>query len=59
MTDYRTKIDLLGKVRVPASAYYGANTQRPLEKFPISARRMPRQFIRAMGIIKYAAARDS
>jgi fumarate hydratase class II len=56
MTDYRSEIDSLGEVRVPASAYYGAHTQRALENFPISGRRMPREFIRAMGIIKGAAA---
>jgi len=56
MRDYRVEIDSLGKVRVPASAYYGAHTQRALKNFPISGRRMPREFIRAMGIIKWAAA---
>jgi len=56
MTDYRVEIDSLGEVRVPASAYYGAHTQRALENFPISGRRMPREFIRAMGIIKWAVA---
>jgi fumarate hydratase class II len=56
MTDYRIETDSMGEVRVPASAYYGAHTQRALENFPISGRRMPREFIRAMGIIKWAAA---
>jgi fumarate hydratase, class II len=56
MTDYRVEIDSMGKVKVPSSAYYSAHTQRALENFPISGRRMPREFIRAMGIIKYAAA---
>jgi fumarate hydratase class II len=56
MTDYRIEVDLLGEVRIPASAYYGAHTQRALENFPISGRRMPREFIRAVGIIKCAAA---
>jgi fumarate hydratase class II len=56
MPDYRIEIDSLGEVRVPSSAYYGAQTQRALENFPISGRRMPREFIRAMGVIKCAAA---
>jgi len=56
MNDYRIEVDSLGEVRVPSSAYYGAQTQRALENFPISGRRMPREFIRAIGIIKWAAA---
>jgi fumarate hydratase, class II len=56
MTDYRIEIDSMGEVEIPATAYYGAHTQRALENFPISGRRMPREFIRAMGIIKCAAA---
>jgi fumarate hydratase class II len=56
MPDYRIEADSLGQIRVPASAYYGAHTQRALENFPISGRRMPGEFIRAVGIIKWAAA---
>jgi fumarate hydratase class II len=56
MTDYRTEIDSLGEVKVPASAYYGAHTQRAVGNFPVSGRRMPREFIRAVGIIKWTAA---
>ena len=56
MTDYRIEVDSLRKVRIPTSAYYGAHTQRALENFPISGKRMPREFIRAVGIIKCAAA---
>ena len=56
MTGYRIETDSLGEVKVPASAYYGAQTQRALENFPISRRRMTREFVRAMGIIKCAAA---
>jgi fumarate hydratase class II len=56
MKNYRIETDSLGKVKVSASAYYGAQTQRAIENFPISGKRMPREFIRAMGIIKYAAA---
>ena len=56
MSDYRIESDSLGEVNVPAEAYYGAQTQRAIENFPISGKRMPREFIRALGIIKWAAA---
>lgn len=56
MSDFRFETDSLGPVKVPAPAYYGAQTQRALENFPISGRRMSREFIRALGIIKGAAA---
>jgi fumarate hydratase class II len=46
----------MGEMEVPASAYYGAQTARAIENFPISGIRFPRQFIRAMGMIKFAAA---
>jgi len=47
----------MGEVRVPADALYGAQTQRAVENFPISRLRFPRAFIRALGLIKSAAAR--
>ncbi|TCT14874.1 fumarase class II [Natranaerovirga pectinivora] len=53
---YRIETDTLGSVMVPSSAYYGAQTQRALDNFPISGLRLPRSFIRAQGIIKAAAA---
>lgn len=53
---YRIQKDSLGEVRVPINAYYGAQTQRAVENFPISGLHLPRRFIRAQGIIKYAAA---
>ncbi len=56
MSDYRIETDTLGEVKVPATAYYGAQTQRAYENFQISGYRFPRQFIRALGIIKRAAA---
>ncbi|MCS7259360.1 MAG: class II fumarate hydratase [Anaerolineae bacterium] len=56
MTAYRIEKDSLGEVRVPADRLYGAQTQRALENFPISGLRMPRPFIRALGLIKGAAA---
>jgi fumarate hydratase class II len=54
---YRTERDSLGEVRVPAGALYGAQTQRAVDNFPISGIRFPRAFIRALGLIKGAAAR--
>jgi fumarate hydratase class II len=47
----------MGEMRVPADALYGAQTQRAAENFPISGLRFPRAFIRALGLIKSAAAR--
>jgi len=46
----------MGSVKVPASAYYGAQTQRALENFQISDLVFPRRFIRALGIVKKASA---
>jgi len=56
MNNYRIESDSLGNVQVPESAYYGAQTQRAFENFPISDKRIPRSFIRALGLIKKAAA---
>jgi len=55
--NYRIESDSMGEVQVPAAAYYGAQTQRAVQNFPISGLRFPREFIRAMGLIKRAAAR--
>jgi fumarate hydratase class II len=55
-TDYRIERDSLGEVRVPANAIYGAQTQRAVDNFAISDLRFPRIFIRALGMIKGAAA---
>tara|TARA_B110000014_G_C20117638_1_gene590812 strand:- start:1216 stop:2613 length:1398 start_codon:yes stop_codon:yes gene_type:complete len=52
----RTERDSLGPVEVPSNRYYGAQTQRSLENFKISGERFPREFIRAYGILKKAAA---
>ncbi len=46
----------MGEVEVPASAYYGAQTQRAADNFPISGWRFGRRFIRALGLVKWAAA---
>ncbi|GJM45622.1 MAG: fumarate hydratase class II [Gemmatimonadota bacterium] len=52
----RTETDSLGDVQIPAGSYYGAQTQRAVDNFPISGHRMPPPFIHAMGRIKSAAA---
>jgi len=57
MADYRVEQDSLGEVRVPADALYGAQTQRAVDNFAISGIRFPRVFIRALGLIKGAAAK--
>src|SRR5439155_609637 len=57
LMDYRIEKDSMGEVRVPKSALYGAQTQRAVENFPISGYTFPRTFIRALGLIKAAAAR--
>ncbi|KAB7512789.1 aspartate ammonia-lyase [Halosegnis rubeus] len=54
--DYRTESDSLGEMQVPADAYWGAQTQRAVENFPISGITFSRRFIRALGIVKKAAA---
>ena len=46
----------MGEVQVPAEAYYGAQTQRAVENFPISGWTLPRALIHAMGRVKYACA---
>jgi fumarate hydratase, class II len=53
----RIERDSMGEMHVPAHALYGAQTQRAVENFPISNLRFPREFIRAIGLIKLAAAR--
>src|SRR2546430_553661 len=54
---WRLERDTMGEMRVPADALYGAQTARAVENFPISGRRFPRSFIRALGLIKSAAAK--
>ena len=53
---YRIERDSLGEVKVPTDALYGAQTQRAVDNFPISDLRFPRAFIRALAMIKGAAA---
>jgi len=56
MSDFRTERDSMGEVRLPADAYYGAQTQRAVENFPISGQTLPPEWIHAMGLVKWAAA---
>ena len=56
MGEYRIEKDSMGELRVPAAALYGAQTQRAVQNFPISGLRLPRAFIRALGLIKAAMA---
>jgi fumarate hydratase class II len=53
---FRTESDSMGPMQVPASAFYGAQTARAVENFPISNLRFPRSFLRALGLIKKHAA---
>ena len=55
-SEYRTEHDSMGELQVPADALWGAQTQRAVQNFPISGLTMPREFIRALGLIKEAAA---
>ncbi len=57
MSDFRTESDSMGELQVPADALWGAQTQRAVNNFPISGQAMPRNFIRALGLIKAACAR--
>jgi fumarate hydratase class II len=54
--DYRIERDSLGEMQVPADAYWGAQTQRAVENFPISGIEFSRRFVRALGVVKKAAA---
>ena len=56
MTEFRIEKDSMGEMKVPQDVYYGAQTARAVDNFPISQSRMPRAMIRAMGEIKRAAA---
>src|ERR1700722_18675353 len=56
ISDFRVEHDSMGEVRVPARAYYGAQTQRAVENFPISGWPLLPELIHALGLVKYAAA---
>ncbi len=54
--EYRIESDTMGEIKVPADKYYGAQTARSLMNFKIGYEKMPRELIRALGILKKAAA---
>ena len=54
--EYRVDQDSMGSINVPKQAYFGAQTQRSIENFPIGRETMPESFLRALAIIKQAAA---
>jgi fumarate hydratase class II len=56
MSEFRVEKDSMGEVKVPAQAYYGAQTQRAVENFPISGQPLPKRLIHALGLVKIAAA---
>src|SRR5438128_6509114 len=59
MADFRVEKDFLGEVKVPKDAYWGVQTQRAIENFPISGIRFGRRFIYALGLIKMACAQTN
>ena len=56
---HRMERDSMGEMKVPRQAYWGPETQRAYENFPISGLRFPREFIRALGMIKAASAKSN
>ena len=56
MTDSRIEKDALGEIKLPSDALWGSSTQRAVENFPISGKKLPRQFIWALCLIKAKAA---
>src|SRR5581483_5785658 len=54
--NFRVEKDTMGEVKVPAHGFWGASTQRAVENFPISGKPFPPRFIRALALIKGAAA---
>src|SRR5262245_19017034 len=56
MSEFRIERDSMGEVRVPAKAYYGAQTERARENFPVSGWPLDPALIHALGLVKYAAA---
>ncbi len=57
MSEYRVENDSMGEVKVPKNAYYGAQTQRAVNNFPVSDLRFSRGFIEALGLVKQNAAK--
>jgi len=59
MSDFRIEKDTMGEVKVPATALWGAQTQRSRENFKIGGDRFPREMIKALGILKKCAAQTN
>lgn len=57
MSEFRTEKDSMGEVKVPKNAYYGAQTQRAIDNFPVSGIMFSRSFIEALGLVKWHAAK--
>lgn len=57
MSEFRIERDSMGEIKVPKDAYYGAQTQRAFDNFPISKNRFNRDFIAALGRVKHTAAK--
>lgn len=57
MSDFRIEEDSMGEVKVPKDAYFGAQTQRAIDNFPVSGIRFSRSFIEALGMVKKHAAK--
>ena len=58
-SDFRIERDSMGELQVPARALWGAQTQRAVNNFPVSGLPMPAQFIRALGLVKWATAKTN
>ena len=59
LREYRMERDSMGLVKVPKGAYYGAQTQRAVENFPISGWRFQREMIHALGLIKWTTVKTN
>src|SRR5437763_11480356 len=59
MSDFRLEHDTLGEVRVPAGAKWGAQTQRAVTNFPVSGMTVDRSLVRALALLKGAAALEN
>src|SRR5690625_3725010 len=55
--EYRIEKDTLGEVKVPADKYWGAQTQRSKQNFPIGEEKMPKEIIKAFAVLKRGAAK--
>ncbi|MBR5627328.1 MAG: aspartate ammonia-lyase, partial [Thermoguttaceae bacterium] len=57
MSEYRVEHDTMGEICLPKNVYYGAQTQRAVNNFPISGRRVAPELIHALGLVKWAAVK--